>query len=292
VTEFPLPTNLVHSAARDRHDRRRQWVARLPATVATIATAWGLRLDDPFQPGGETSWTAPARDAADQDLVLKVAWTHAEAEHEAEGLLHWAGNGTVLLHASHLEDDTCALLLEHARPGAELGRSLPEPEQDVVVSGLLRRLWAAPPRGHAFRPLADMCDQWAAEQEATPPLSALDPGIVRAGIALFRSLPREAGRSVLLLTDLHAGNILSAQREPWLVIDPKPYVGDPTYDPLQHLLNCPERLFTDPWVLSDRVAHLSEVDADRLRLWLFARCVVESSWWPELAGLARRLAPR
>ena len=75
---------------------------------------------------------------------------------------------------------------------------------------------------------------------------ALDPGLIRAGIELFRSLPASAERHVLLCTDLHSGNVLAAEREPWLVIDPKPYVGDPTYDVLQHLMNCLDRLRADP----------------------------------------------
>jgi streptomycin 6-kinase len=55
-----------------------------------------------------------------------------------------------------------------------------------------------------------------------------------------------AERNVMLCTDLDAGNVLAAQREPWLVIDPKPYAGDPTYDVLQHMLNCDRRLAADP----------------------------------------------
>jgi streptomycin 6-kinase len=39
-------------------------------------------------------------------------------------------------------------------------------------------------------------------------------------------LSRPALDDVLLATDLHAGNVLRAQRQPWLVIDPKPFVGD------------------------------------------------------------------
>ena len=85
-------------------------------------------------------------------------------------------------------------------------------------------------------------------------------------LELFRSLPLTADRAELLLTDLHAGNVLAAEREPWLVIDPKPYVGDPAYDPLQHLLNCPGRLQADPAGLADRMADLCEVDRDRFRL--------------------------
>jgi streptomycin 6-kinase len=97
---------------------------------------------------------------------------------------------------------------------------------------------------------------------------------------------------VLLCTDLHAGNVVAAEREPWLAIDPNPYVGDPTYDALQHLLNCDERLHADPHGLARHVAALLDIDAERLTQWLFARCVVESADWPELAGIAERIAPR
>jgi streptomycin 6-kinase len=91
---------------------------------------------------------------------------------------------------------------------------------------------------------------------------------------------------------LHAENVLAAEREPWLVIDPKPYVGDPTYDALQHLLNCDERLQSDPQGLANRMADLLGLDPDRLVLWLFARCIIESPHSPWLAAVARRIAPR
>ena len=55
------------------------------------------------------------------------------------------------------------------------------------------------------------------------------------------------------------------------MIDPKPYVGDPAYDPMQHMLNCLDRLRADPRGLADRMADLCEVDPERFRLWLFAR---------------------
>ena len=106
--------------------------------------------------------------------------------------------------------------------------------------------------------------------------------------ARCRELPTQR---VLLCTDLHAENVLAAAREPWLVIDPKPYVGDPTYDVLQHLLNCDERLRTAPHQLAWRMADLLDLDRDRVLLWLFARCVQESPDWPGLAEVARGVAP-
>jgi streptomycin 6-kinase len=97
---------------------------------------------------------------------------------------------------------------------------------------------------------------------------------------------------VLLATDLHAGNILRAQREPWLVIDPKPFVGDPAYDATQHLLNCEARLRADPETTIRRFAELLEVDDERVRLWLFARVAAESRdvWDDDTLALARALA--
>jgi streptomycin 6-kinase len=211
--------------------------------------------------------------------------------HEADGLALWAGNGAVAVRSAETLGDTSALLLERCMPGTALNQ-LPEPEQDTVLAGLLRRLWRISPMpGHPFRALQDMCDQWAAGYEQRAP-TALDPGLRRTGLELFRALPASADRSVLLVTDLHAENVLAAQREPWLVIDPKPYLGDPTYDPLQHMLNCEQRLLTDPVGFARRLADLLELDAQRLLLWLFARCVQESPGNAQLGELAARIAPR
>ena len=188
-----------------------------------------------------------------------------------------------------------ALLIERCVPGTPLGRVLPEPEQDLVVTGLLRRLWAQPHEGYPFRPLAQMCQAWAdafeAEYATAGAPGRIDPGLARAGIALFRELPTTADRQVLLCTDLHGDNVLAARREPWLVIDPKPYVGDPAYDVLQHMLNCEDRLAADPAALAARMAGLAGVDAARVRQWLFARSVQESPSSLLMRQVARRLAP-
>ena len=115
------------------------------------------------------------------------------------------------------------------------------------------------------------------------------PGAAPCGFDLFHALPRDDVPAVLLATDLHAGNVLAASREPWLVIDPKPYVGDPAYDVLQHLLNHPARLTAARRGFVRRVADLAGLDADRVTAWLFARCVVEAGGWPHAAAVAAAL---
>jgi streptomycin 6-kinase len=42
----------------------------------------------------------------------------------------------------------------------------------------------------------------------------------------LRSLSASQGEQMLLHQDLHGDNVLASEREPWLVIDPKPLIGE------------------------------------------------------------------
>lgn len=98
---------------------------------------------------------------------------------------------------------------------------------------------------------------------------------MRYGLQLFQELSTPSAEDRLLATDLHAANVLRAQRDPWLVIDPKPFVGDPAFDPVQHLHNCEERLHADPVGMVRRMADLAGVSEERLRLWTLARAAAD-----------------
>jgi streptomycin 6-kinase len=230
---------------------------------------------------------APALLRTGAHAVLKIGLPHFESAHEAEALRVWKGDGAVRL----LDTDSAsgALLLERCQPGTHL-RALPEDAQDVVLAHLLRRLWRTPPPDHPFRPLSALTAMWADETAAQP---WPDAGLVRAGLQLLGELPMSATSHVVLATDLHAGNVLRAQREPWLAIDPKPFVGDPAYDATQHLLNCRTRLAADPLRLIGRFAEHLGIDSDRVRLWMFARLAADprDDWGDGWFDLARRLRP-
>lgn len=129
-----------------------------------------------------------------------------------------------------------------------------------------------------------------AESVSSPLLPA---EVVDHGLELLRSLPREwDGEAVLLATDFHPSNVLasgSGKAQDWVVIDPKPYVGDPHYDLLQHMLNDPGRLVAQPSAFADRLAGLTRLDPERARRWLFARCVQEAGVMDGAAEAALRL---
>jgi streptomycin 6-kinase len=210
---------------------------------ANCRDRWHLSLEHPFD-GREVNcaWVAPVVLGDGARAVLKLGMPNMEGTDELQGLRFWDGDPTVRL----LDADAGlnAMLLERCEPGVAL-RCLPEPEQDVVIARLLRRLWRRPKAPHSFRPLSAMTVYWAEETRAAASAWP-DAALIEDGLRLFDDLSRPSFDDALLATDLHAGNVLSAQREPWLVIDPKPFVGDCAYDATQHLFNCKNRLLSDP----------------------------------------------
>ncbi len=250
---------------------REAWLDRLPGALRSIERRWSLKLGAPFTDDVSCAWVAPVALAGGISAVLKLGMPHMEGQHELQGLRFWNGDPTVRLLQA--DDELGAMLIERCEPGTAL-RALPELEQDVVIAGMLRRLWRLPVAPHPFRTLSAMTHYWSNETltdvERWP-----DAGLVREGLRLLNELPRTAPVEVLLATDLHAGNVLRSKREPWLVIDPKPFVGDPAYDVTQHLFNCEERLRSDPEGTIRRIADLAGVDRERAQLWTFARAAAE-----------------
>jgi streptomycin 6-kinase len=266
------------------------WLERLPRIVDDAARRWSLTIGRPFRGEDVTaSWVAPVERRDGTGAVLKVGVPHMEAEHEIDGLRFWDGDPTVRLLEA--DEGSNAMLLERCEPGHTL-RSRPEDEQDVVVAGLLRRIWRRPPEPYPFRQLSVMIRSWA-EETIEEKDHWTDAGLVREGLRLFDELSREpVPDPVVLATDLHAGNVLAAERERWLVIDPKPFVGDRAYDATQHLMNTYDRLRRDPDRAIRRFSDLLGVDAERVRLWTFARTATTSrdDWDEDWIAVARALA--
>lgn len=267
------------------------WLDSVPGLVEELARRWGLSLGRPLDHEGYTSAVVPGETRDGTAVVLKVGFPFMEDRDQAAGLRFWDGDPTVRLLAA--DEESGALLLERCVPGHSL-RTRPAEERDRVLAGLLRRAWRPVGPGHAFRHLSELIDRWSAvtaEEEARWP----DPGLVREGIASWRELSRPGPDDVLLVTDAHAGNVLAAEREPWLIIDPRPFVGDRAYDATRHLFDVRERLAADPAGFLRYWADLLGLDVVRVRAWAFARFAAEYSesdeWWRWAAGMARKVAP-
>jgi streptomycin 6-kinase len=263
--DIPIPEQIATNSRQTVEGAA--WLERLPKAIADLKKRWSLTLSPPFEEEASCSWVAPCFRRDGTPAVLKIGLPHMEAENEIDGLLFWNGDPTV--HVLDADLELNAMLLERCEPGTTL-RGQPENEQDQVIAKLLKRLWQTLPDTHPFRPLSEMIAAWA--KETLEKIDRLpDAGLAKEGLHIFEALLNDAPSDVLLATDLHAGNVLQAQREPWLVIDPKPFYGDAAYDATQHLLNCTERLRSKPKSTIGRFADLLGVDPERVRLWTFAR---------------------
>jgi streptomycin 6-kinase len=172
--------------------------------AAAVARDWGLKLGRPYPPGAASVCVLRARLPDGTPAVLKISDPHRESEQEADALERWNGDGAVRL--LRRDDERNALLLERCEPGTFLSAGAADPLG--VLIGLLPRLWVD---ATGFHTLDDEVAWWALEGEVG---------------ALARELAATQGELVLVHQDLHGDNVLAAEREPWLVIDPKPLAAE------------------------------------------------------------------
>jgi streptomycin 6-kinase len=188
---------------------------------------WRLEPGDPF-PGATVSLTMPARRDDGEEVVLKIQFPHRESEGEAGALRAWDGGGAVLLLDE--DRDRHALLLERCRPGYHLSSEDPDTATEIMIS-LISRLSRPDPGG--FTTLADEAKRWAVglRREWEGAGRPFEKRIVDAAVETLAALAADTVPPVLLHQDLHGDNVLRAEREPWLAIDPKPLAGDPAFAP-------------------------------------------------------------
>jgi streptomycin 6-kinase len=259
----PIPAQLDWLKASEQG---RAWLDALPGAVEESAEHWNLRLGEPF-PYAFTSLAIPGRTEDGTDVVLKVQYIDRETEHEALALQRWGGDGAILLLDRFKARD--ALLLERCIPGTPVP---PHEALDVLI-GLLPRLWkpaTAPP----FRRLTDEATHWAATLSRR---RELNPRLVDAALDAIAQLATSQGEQVLLHQDLHGWNVLAAQREPWLVIDPKPLAGEREFG-LAPIIRSLE-LGTGRREVMRRLDHLTSelgLDRERARQWCIAQTVAWS----------------
>jgi streptomycin 6-kinase len=240
------------------------WLAGVPTLLADTATSWGLTLGEAYSPGA-AGHAVRAELSDGTPAVLKLSNAHRESLQEADALERWGGDGAVRL--LERDDARNAMLLERCEPGTFLSHS--DDALDVLI-GLLPRLWKS---GTGFNTLEDEASIWADEIAR----DVRDETLRDAALHYLRILPSTQAEQVLLHQDLHGDNVLAAERESWLVIDPKPLAGEREFS-VAPIVRSDELGHSKHEVLHrlDRLTSELGLDRDRALGWTVAQTVAWS----------------
>jgi streptomycin 6-kinase len=224
-----------------------------------------LRIGEPYAPGA-AGYAAPVELPDGTRAVLKIGVPHREAEQEADALERWDGDGAVRLLAR--DDERSALLLERAEPGTFLSES---PDALDVLIELVPRLWKS---AEGFHTLEEETGYWVDEIER----DVRDRRLRDAALHYIRDLAPTQGEQVLVHQDLHGENVLAAQREPWLAIDPKPLSAEREYQAASIVRsNELGHSRRDVFHRLDRLADELALDRERALGWTVAQTVAWSA---------------
>src|SRR5215470_17819124 len=255
-----------------RHEAGRAWLANLPAVVSVLVAEWKLELGEPFE-GSNVSFVAPAMRGTEQ-VVLKVQWPDDESTHEADALRVWNGEGAVRLLVRDAERH--ALLIERCMPGTDLAAAVGVDALAVLID-LLPRLWKVV--GPPFKSLTEEALGWAATLFADWDAAGrpCERRLIDATAEFLDQLSKSQGEQVLVHQDLHGENVLAAQREPWLVIDPKPLAGEREFS-LAPIIRSGELGHSQQEVIRrlDVLSTTLGLDRERSRQWTIAQTVAWS----------------
>jgi streptomycin 6-kinase len=264
-----------------------RWVDRLPRRLDGLLHEWELAPDG-WSMHGYCSIVVPVRTSDAEPAVLKVAFdVDEESEHEPLALRHWGGRGAVRLLRA--DPHRRAMLLE--RLHQEDLTSVPDLEACEVVAALYP--WLHLPALPQLLTVTSYVERWSDALARMPRNAPIPRRMVEQALSLARDLVADpASTGVIVHGDLHYQNVLASDREPWLVIDPKPMSGDPHFELAPMLWNRMEEL-GDAVRTGVRRRFHTLVDAAgleeaRARDWVIVRMVLNAHWAVEDAQRADR----
>jgi streptomycin 6-kinase len=271
--EIAVPPRLRASLDGTHH----VWLEQLPHLIGRASTRWRLVVGQPYVPGGASAWVAPVSLAlGESPAVLKLGHSRQAISEEAQALRLCNGDGMVRL-IDH-DDELGALLIERCRRDAT-AETMSSKRAIQVATTLLSQVWMHGASGAQVDSLAGRAPTMLEGIGREPALS----GVRGAAVAGWEYLVSSSAVD-LLHGDCHPRNILMMGGGQWRLIDPKPFLGDRTYDLAQVLLH-----FGDPLdgALRSRVRSVAAstgVDMEVLRCVVAARCA-EWALWCRARGL-------
>jgi streptomycin 6-kinase len=276
-----IPPALARNVTENWGTDGARWLESLPGLLDEIARDWQLTVGAPYVLS--FNWVCAVTRADGSPAVLKLGVPAGHLRVEAEALRIYDGHGAVRLLAE--DPGRGALLLERATPGRPAAALVPARDETATAAliGAARRLHRTPPAGCTLPHLRADGESFRSHLDRFPGDDPLPRRLVERAADLFDDLCASSPGDVVLHGDLHHDNVLSADREPWLAIDPRGVVGDPGFDCGAMLYN-PDPPRRDAGLLAlvpariDQLAEGLAIPVDRVAAWGFVMGVLSEVW--------------
>ena len=263
-----------------------EWLRSLPRLVSECETLWSCAFSAPYR-DLSFNYVASGSRFDGQAVVLKLCIPNDEYLTEAGALQAIAGDGANLLLAC--DHPRHALLLERLIPGRSLDEMADHDQADQIAASVMKRIWRINPDRALFPSVNDWI-QHMADRKNIVQGTVFPTSWITTALGMYHELISEPAEQLLLHGDLHKGNILSSQREPWLAIDPKGVIGPAIWETGPLLLNVinpgeslrvtRHNLFRSVLALSSALGH----DRRRIAAWGVVRAVLSAFWTVEDHG--------
>lgn len=271
-------------------EKGNDWLLRLPAIIEYLIRTWNLGSVSTIN-NLTYNYVASALTKDGTTVMLKVCFDYNVWHNQTSALEIFNGHGSVMLIAKNAEYH--AMLLEAAQPGTSLKSYFPESDNEasVIAANVINKLHSNQPK--AITVSLQKLDTWIRalyNQELT---KILPKEHVYTAQKLSSELIASQSQQIILHADLHHDNILMAQRESWLAIDPHGVVGEAAYEPGAFIRNPSADRLTRQ-IITYRIDAFSDIlnlDRNRISAWTYVQAVLSVCWSIEdnmeyAAGLA------
>jgi len=274
MSKLNIPDRFAEGIITDFGKLGREWLDTILLKLESYCERWNLVVDGK-PTHGHLSLVIPVL-RRNEECVLKIAWIDENTQHEVVALQVWNGQGVVKLLDSNPKDGV--QLLERLNFNKTLN-DIDVNEAVIIASRLLRRLAIPAPKSipklkdQTSTLLEVMTKRWQKLDKPIP------KDIFHKALEIARYLATSSN-TLLVNHDLHYGNVLASEREPWLVIDPKVISGDIEYGLFPLVLRRLEEV-GGPKGLHQRFAGLIEkanLDAQKAYDWTLVRCTDYWLW--------------
>lgn len=219
-----LPKDFKERIINTCGERGFVWINNLPKVIKHAKNIYNLSDIRPLT-NLSFNYTTRAKQKNGQSIIAKFCLPGIAVDNEVDALSQMQGDGIVKL--IEYDRKQGILLLEECRPGNTLATVDNDSDATYIAADIIKKIQKPASDEIKFPTTYDWFSRL--DDEINLP-SVFSNKYLDKARSIASELHSRPGMQVLLHGDLHHFNIVSAERQLWLAIDPKAVIGPAEYE--------------------------------------------------------------